>query len=509
MNRARKMFWLLAVMLPALLLAPTAGRAKDRLTVAVEANFDTLDVYATVHVQLINLYFHLNDPLLGRDPVDLSLKPHLVTEWARLDPTTWRFRLRPGVKFHTGRELTAAAVKFTFEEIILAPERRSPLAEGFRWVKEVRVLGDHDFLIITARPYPLVLDRLTYLFPYDPAYVREVGPTKLAERPVGVGPYRLARYERGSRLELSLNPDYWRPLQPTFRNIVFRIIPEASTRLAELISGGVDLAANLEPDQLPVVERQPDLKVIGGPTFRLNFWQFDGGGKAAATPLTDVRVRRAIGHAVDRRTIAAQVLNGRATVVDAPTIPGHFGHDPGLQAPAYDPARARALLKEAGQETGLSVDLWNADNQQSLFNKAAADYLAQVGVQAKLRDYQGYGGQLIKLRESGKVTGIGTYSWGSLFVLDADAVLPSWFLTQENRNYNPDPDLDKWLTEARYSLDPERRRALYVQAQRRIIDQAYWLPLYLKHALHGARRELKLDFRPDDTLRLHEADWIE
>ncbi len=479
----------------------------DTLVYAVDGQFASMDVYASVQINLLNLFFQLNDPLLDRDPVSGEIIPGLVSGWRRMDPLTWEFTLRPGVLFHNGVELTAEAVRFTLMDFILNPEKKSPLAGGFNWVREVRITGRYVFRILTRKPYPLVLDRLTYLFPYEPGYAASAGPDGLALRPVGTGPYKFQKWQRGSKLVLTANPDYWRPGLPRIKRLIYRVIPEVSTRMSELLAGGVDLAANIDPDMVDKLETTPGLKILAGPTYRLNFWQFDGSGRAGKTPLTDVRVRRAVWHAVDRETIVRTVLKGMGRVVNSPAIPGHGGFDPGVKGYPYDPDRARTLLREAGYGGGLGLEVWYNYGFQNRFNQAAAGYLEKVGIKLKFRDLRGNVGQLVKLRNSGRIGGIGNFTWGSIFVHDADAVLPAWFLTGEPKCYNPDPELDRWLTEARYTLDRPRRNRLYSRAQKRIVERAYWMPLFQAYSIYGLRENLDLEFRPDTMLRLETARW--
>jgi len=218
-------------------------------------------------------------------------------------------------------------------------------------------------------------------------------------------------------------------------------------------------------------------------------------------------VRRAIWHAIDREAIINNVLAGQAELLNTPVTRFHYGYDPKLPGYEYSPERAKALLGEAGYGNGFTVDIWQYYNVQNQFNQAAMAYLEKVGIKLNFKDYRGNVGQLITMRNTGKVTGIGNYAWGSLFVFDADAVLTAWFLTDDPKCYNNDPELDKLLREAGSILDQNRRKELYSQAQRRIIEQAYWMPTFLQYQIMAAKRDLEVSASPDEMISFHHAYW--
>ena len=155
---------------------------------------------------------------------------------------------REGVKFHNGNPLNAECVRFTIEDRILAEDQKSPQLGNFKWIQKVEVIDDLTFRIISQKPYPLVLERLNVLFVYDPIETREKGDVWVAEHPMGTGPYKFVQWDRGSQLVLTANPDYWMKGVPKIENIVVSILPEMSTRVAELISGGIDIASDFGPD---------------------------------------------------------------------------------------------------------------------------------------------------------------------------------------------------------------------------------------------------------------------
>ncbi|MGD8564388.1 MAG: ABC transporter substrate-binding protein, partial [Desulfarculaceae bacterium] len=248
---------------------------------------------------------------------------------------------------------------------------------------------------------------------------------------------------------------------------------------------------------------------VSSPISRIVFYQFDSYGRASKTPVIDARVRRAIFHAIDRDAIIKNLLNGYGEVTNSVVNRFLFGYDKDIKGYKYDPAKAKALLKEAGYEKGFEIDMWQYYGVQNLFNQAAMDMLAKVGIKVKLHDYRGNIGSLIKLRNSGKITGIGNYAWGTGFVFDAEGIMPAWFLKNNPKCYAPDDQVDAWLTEARNTEDPAKRKALYVKAQKRIVEQVYWMPLFLKYQINAAKKNLDVSVMPYEYMLLQYAKWTD
>ncbi len=498
---------LIALLFLFLGIANPVFAGKDTLVWAVDTKIPTMDIYATTSLNLTNIYFMVSDSLVERDLNDLSIKPHLATSWKRLDDTTWEFRLREGVRFHNGHPLTAEAVRYTIEDRILNPEMQSKPRSAYRFIKRVEVVDDLTFRIHTEGPYPLVLERFCTTFPYDPQWCKENGEKHVAEYAMETGPYRFVTWEKGNKLVLEKNPEYWAHGLPKIPNVIIREIPEQSTPIAELISGGADLISKLDPDKLSMIDKNPRTKVMESTSHRISFWQFDSMGRAGDTPVKDKRVRQAIWHAIDRQAIIDTMFQGHATIINSPLSPFDFGYDGTIQGLPYDPDEARALLKEAGYENGLELEIMYYYPIQHQFNSAAMDYLEKVGVKLKFNDYRGNIGQAIKVRDGGKTKDIGNFGWARYMMLDADGTLPIWFGKDSTKSYTNDPELSQWLEEARFSFDRERRAELYKKAQQRIIDEVYWIPINAVYTIYGANAKLKLKLPINETVLLKIAEW--
>jgi peptide/nickel transport system substrate-binding protein len=499
----------IAALVVALAAVPSPAAKKDTLTVGLNAKFHTLDQYQINQRVNIQIGYMLYDTLVTRDPDTGRILPGVARSWKNIDPVTWEFKLQPGVKFHNGNPLNAESVRFTVEERILADEQKSPQVGNFKWIKKVEVVDDLTFRIISHKPYPLVLERLNVLWVYDPAYCKEVGDKKLAEAPMGSGPYSFVKWDRGSQLVLKKNPNYWQEGIPKIDNVVVRIIPETSTRLAELISGGIDFAFNLIPDMWGTLTKMKNIVPMDVPILRINFWMFDSMGRASKGPWNDARVRRAIIHAIDRKAIIKEIMQGHASEVSGPCSPLHWGYDPVVKELDYDydPEKAKALLKEAGYEKGFEMNVWQYRPYQNQPNQAAMGFLEDVGIKVTLKDYIGNIGVFAKLRNTGKISGVCNMTWGSYNIFDADAILANFFLLNEVQNYAGDKELSDWLQAARESVDPKVRKELYTKAQKRIVEEAYWMPFFIVHQIYGRDKNLSLHVGRDEVPRFNEAFW--
>ena len=501
---------LIVVLIMGLLVAnPGYAAGKDTMKIGFPTRFSTLDNYQSSLRVSIQFGYMVFDSLVTRDPDTGKIHPGLARSWKNIDPTTWEFKIQPGVKFHNGNPCNAEAVRFTIEDRILAEDQKAVQRGNFKWIKKVEVIDDVTFRIISHQPYPIVLERLNTLFVYDPVYCKEVGDQKVAEAPMGSGPYMFVKWDRGSQIVLKKNPNYWKKGIPKIDNVICRIIPEMSTRVAELISGGLDFGMNFTPDMWGTLEKSKKVEPMGVPILRVNFWQFDGMGRASKGPWNDKRVRQAMIHAIDRNAIIKTIMGGHGGELHGPMNPLHWGYDPVVKDLDYEynPEKAKALLKEAGYEKGFEIDLWQYMGYQTQPNQAAMDMLAQVGVKINFKDYAGNVGQLVKLRNAGKVTGIGNFTWGSYNIFDADAILPAWFFMSNKKCYNNDQELNDWLQAARDSVDPKVRKELYAKAQKKIVEEAYWMPFFIVHQIFGRNKNLNIIVGKDEVPRFTEASW--
>ncbi len=320
--------------------------------------------------------------------------PGLALSWTMTAPTRWEFRLRPGVTFHNGKPFTAADVVGTYQILHSAEGAGFLVAGEVQNISGMRALNPMTLEIETRAPDAILPKRLATMMIVDPDHWRAVGAGGSARAPVGTGPFRLRTWGPGDKAaELDANPASWRvPVAVT--RLRYRVIVEHNARVQALLSDQADVASGLQIEDIADLEARglkahiqpnPQLKSIAFRTVR-----------DETHALQDVRVRRALNHAVDRDSIAGVIMLGHVAPIGQAAPPGLTGHNPEVAPYRYDPARARALLAEAGYARGLKLNFdvvtQNATPDALIFQKIAQD-LAAVGVAAELRsitfaDYQ-------------------------------------------------------------------------------------------------------------------------
>ncbi len=510
MSRSRVVLALILVLtLVALAAGSVAAAPKGRVVVALGSDTSTMDPHMHTERMGIIINQHIFDTLLARDTKTWQPVPHLAESIKSVNPTTWEMKLRKGVKFHNGEPFNAESVKFSFDRV-LNPEQKSPIRGNFTWIKSVDIVDEHTVRIVTEKPYPAIHEILTFgnFGMVPPKYVKEKGDAHFARNPVGTGPFKFVEWRKGERTTIEANEQYWKGA-PAIKTIVFRVIPETATQIAELLSGGVDILRAVPPDQISAIGKSGVARVTTTQILRVVFLQLDGDGRAGKTPLTDVKVRRAINHAVNVDEIVQKVLGGMAVRTPAGTNPMAFGFDPAIKPYAFDPEAAKKLLAEAGFPNGFEVTMNTyAGSIVSVDQVAQATmgYLAKVGIKVKPRHFADVGQYLANFRGS-KLDGMTMASWGYNSVFDSDFIYYIHFHAGQPYAYNTAKEMDQWLDEARSTVDPKKRQEFYSRFQRFIVDQAYWVPMYAQFTIEAASNKLNYEASSDEIMRVHAATW--
>ncbi|OAN26617.1 ABC transporter substrate-binding protein [Pseudomonas oryzihabitans] len=483
-----------------------AGKANDTLVYASDTEPENVSPYHNDAREGVILAHLAWDTLIYRDPQTGEYKPMLATHWQQVDPLTLDFDLRQGVTFHNGDPFTADDVVFTFN-YVASPEGKVVTQQNVNWIKSAEKLGEYKVRLHLKQPFPAALEYLANPLPIYPGkYFQKVGLAGFAQKPVGTGPYRIVAVTSGQGVTLERNPDYFKDSpqgQPRIGHIQFRVIPDAETRLAELMTGGIDWAWRVAPDQAEQLKAAPNLTVESGASMRIGFLSMDAQGASSPdSPFAKAEVRQAINYAINRKAIASQLMGGGSQPLQVACYPEQFGCDakavPGYP---YDPAKAKALLKAAGYPNGFSTEIF-AYRDRDVVEALIGD-LRAVGIDAKLR-YLKYAA-LRDQQRAGKVP-MAFLAWGSFSIADASAATGVYFKGNAD-DVAKDPQVIDWLKVADTAMDPAVRKDNYRKALQRIAAQAYWAPVFNYSINYAFTSDLAFQPYPDELPRFALAHW--
>ncbi|PHR90573.1 MAG: ABC transporter substrate-binding protein [Blastopirellula sp.] len=482
----------------------SAGKADDTLKIGLRAELQNMDAYFNTDRVGIIVARHVWDNLLYRDPADFSYKPALAKSYKWVDDVTLEFELRKGIKFHNGEVFDADDVVYTLN-FVSNPENKVKNQRNVSWIKNAEKIDPYRVRIHLKKPFPAALDFIAGPLPiYPNEYYAKVGPEGMNAKPIGTGLYRVVSVEPGKEMVFEKNPDYFAESpkgQPSIGKLVFRTIPDTNTAVAELMTGGIDWLWKLSRDQGDNLKSNPNLVVTGGGTMRIGYLQMDAAGRSGDHPLKDVRVRRAIAHAINRKAIVDHLLPQGANVVNPACYPKQMGCTNDVTSYAYDPKKAKALLAEAGYPDGFSIPFDAYRNRN--FAEAMIGDLRTVGIKTELR-FNKYAPTRDNV-SAGKST-MNFMTWGSYSINDISAIT-SHFFKKGPSDLARDDDVAKWLEAGDTSVDPAVRNENYTKALKKIADQAYWLSLWNYAYVYAFNKDL--DFTPtaDEIPRFFTARW--
>ncbi|MBI2528500.1 MAG: ABC transporter substrate-binding protein [Candidatus Rokubacteria bacterium] len=422
----------------------------------------------------------------------LTITPALARYWkASRDGLTWTFTLRQGVKFHHGREVTAEDVVYSLTRI-LDPRTRSGAADSFAGIEGAQAFREGRARQVSGL---VAVDRHTVRVTLSETQapfvsVLALGHAKIVPRelvgeqgegfgvhPVGTGPFRFLRWERGKEIVLGANAEYWDG-PPRLSRIVYRIFPGESSDLIcrEFEQGGLEESPVPPPCRSKAGD--PRYQYVRRSTFSVRFYGFN----TRLRPLADPRVRQAIAYAVDRERILQEIFLGRYQPARGILPPGMPGHNPQLRAIPHSPARARALLREAGYPEGRGlgpIAIWSSVKGERIEREleVVKRQLATVGIPLEIHYDTGWPSFSRGLAE-GRFP-MFLYAWYA-DVPDPDNFLFKLFHSRTPRSLTgyANPVVDDLLREARHEPDLSRRIDLYRRAEQRILDDAPVIPVW-------------------------------
>jgi peptide/nickel transport system substrate-binding protein len=429
-------------------------------------------------------FYALHDALVKPMPTGI-MTPSLAESWTvSRDGMSWDFALRRGVRFHNGDPVTSEDVKFSFERY------RGVSAKLLRdKVAAVEALDPHRVRFRLKEPWP---DFMTYFgtpatgaaWIVPKAYIERVGDDGFRKAPVGAGPYRFVALTPGVELTVEANDTYWRKT-PAVRRLVFRSVGDDSTRLAMLKRGDADIAYNLRGPLGEEVQRTPGLTLTRTllPTV---FWiDFGSGQWDPKSPWHDVRVRRALSLGLDRQAINQAETLGMSRVAFS-IVPATFEMAWPAPPVAYEPARAKALLTEAGYPNGFDAGDYSCDAVFASLGEAVVNYLGAIGVRARLRPLER--GAFVKQWQERQlkplIQGQQAPFGGAITRIERMMVPNGTFAAGSY------PEIETLFQEQARERDRARREALVHAIQRIAYERVMFVPIFQQAQLNGIGRRV-------------------
>jgi peptide/nickel transport system substrate-binding protein len=478
----------------ALLLSCASKPKADTLVMIIESSPTNLDPRVGIDGESERIDSLIFDDLLARDE-NLNVKPALAERWEIPDPLTYIFHLRSGIRFHNGQPLTARDVKWTFDSL-LTGKIRSTKSAVFRFVASVEARDDYTVVFHLNEPFSTLLWNLS-----DGAMgiVRYGALTEISDHPIGTGAFRFVRAEPDKEVVLERNDDYWGP-NAHLKRVRFAVVPDTITRALELRKGSADIAINvLTPDMVVTLEREPTIAVLHGAGTRLQYLNFN----LRDPILRDVRVRRAIALATDRRPILQYLWRGFAQPANSILPPQSWAYYDNVPRYEHDPERARQLLDAAGYplHNGVRFHLTmktSTDENTRLMVAVLQQQLREVEIQLDIRTFEfaTFFSDITK----------GAFQVHSLRWIggneDPDIFEYAFHSSKfppngANRTFYSNPRVDTLVDEARSELDQGTRKKLYAQIQQILAEDLPSINLwYLDNVLVHTRRVKNLSLNP-------------
>ena len=498
----------------------SGGDRAGELRLGLSSDVTTMDPHWLNTAPNVMVHWHVFE-CLTRNDRNARLQPHLAESWRSVDATTWEFRLKPGVRFHDGSELTADDVVFSLQRPGTLTGSPGPFTSFIRLIASASAVDRSTVRIVTKEPnYALLPMDLNSVFIVQRAAA--TGATQAdfdsGKAAVGTGPYRLARFARGDRIELARFAGWHGERngeKPDFERISLRVLPADPARLAALLSGELDAIENPPTADIARVQADKRFRIEQQTSWRTLFFHLDhardvspfvtgkDGKPLPRNPLKDVRVREAIARAINRPAIVQRVMEGLALPASNLVSPPIFGHNAALKPVAHDPDGAKRLLAEAGYPNGFGVTLHGTNNRyvnDDQLVQAVAGMLARVGIAAKVETMPvaTYFGKMRAGEFSIALLGWGTQS-GDLALRSLLATPnPQTGFGSWNWGRYSNPKLDAMVVRALTTLDIAEREAITREAMALAINDFAVIPTHHQIAIWAMRQGVSFPARTDE-----------
>jgi len=480
-------------------LLPSGAQAqttqKKELVVAQGGDISKFDPHFSTSSNDIRISFNIFDNLVSRHP-DGKLYPALATEWKLTNPTTWTFKLRPGVKWHNGDPLTSADVKYSFERT-WDPKVNTRVSTVFTTVERVEAPDPTTVVFTTKKPDPLLAARVAFyggqIVPKK--YVEAVGGDAFNAKPIGTGPVRFVSWTKDDRIVLEANADYFGG-KPDFDRMIVRAIPETAPRIASLLKGEVDIITQLPPDH---GERVATATTRMAGALYAGLYVLAVNSKVA--PLDNPLVKQALSLAIDRELIVKELWRGRGIVPNSQIAKGDNHYDSSLPPLKYDPKEARDRLKKSGyknEEVLIETTSGYTANDKPM-SEAIVAMWRDIGVNAKVEVLE-YSVRAQKNRDK-TFKGL-WWSDPTSTLSDPDGMF--WRLLSPGgpQDYWRHAKFDELGDAARFSVDEKFRGRAYKEMTTIFLEHLPWIPVVQPYEDYGLQKYVEWTPNPNQQFEV-------
>jgi len=487
------------------------------LTIGLGTDVTSLDPHYHNLTPNNNVAQHVYGLLVQRNEKE-QLEPGLATEWKAVDPTTWEFKLRRGVKFHDGSDFTAEDVVASINRVPKVPNSPSPFTAYTKQIVKMDVVDPYTVRFHTATPYPLMPSDMTQVFmisrKYENASTDDFNSGKAA---IGTGPYKLVRYAKGDRIELARFDGWWGGKTP-WDKVTMRLLPQNAARVAALLAGDVQAIEAVPSEDIARLRQDKRFSLYRTVVDRLIYLHLDSNRDASPyvtdkegkplerNPLKDARVRHALSLAIDRKAIVDRVMEGEAVPAGQLVPDFLFGASKNLKPDKFDPEGAKKLLAEAGWAQGFGLTLHTPNDRYANDSKIAqtiAQMWTRIGIPTKVVAMPSatYFPQATELKFSAMLLGWSTGTG------EASSSLKAIVMTYNkekgfggtNRGRYSNPKLDAFTEDALQTVDDVKREAYLARANEILMADEGIIPIHLQVDTWATRAGITYVPRVDET----------
>ena len=461
------------------------GKIRTEIVIGVSSDVvspDPHDQNDTNSNRVIRMMF---DSLVHSD-VDGTIKPALAESWETVSDTEYRFKLREGVKFHNGYDLTAEDVVFSLERQMNSPKVKTFVSA----IESVTADDEYTVTVKTKQPYAPLLYNLS--LPQSSIVCSKhfdeltAAGRKYSEQPVGTGPMVFSSWLPNDNFTVTAFDEYWGE-KPKATRISVRVIPESSSRTIALETGEIDIVESVPAVDIPRVMENKGLKTVTQTSTSVTYVSFN----TRKAPFDNVKVRQALSCAVDKQAIIDVICEGYAQQVDTIYPPAMPSYDESIDLYPYDIERAKQLLTEAGYPDGFTIEIATSGDERNRIAQLLQSDFSKIGVNLEITLLE-WGAYLDYIGGTGHQMYIVGWSSG----MEPDGSTTPLFHSESvgptgNRSWYQNEELDALIDEGKSTMNMDDRLGIYKEIQRIVMEDAVWIPLFARETVIAMNKNLE------------------